>query len=72
MNDIFIRGLKLPPKVKGVTVIDNDSNFKIYINTLLSYETQERARIHELTHIIKDHFYDCEPVIHNEMEANAG
>ena len=72
MNDIFIRGLKLPPKVRGVTVIDKDSNFNVYINTQLSFETQEKAKKHELTHIIKDHFYDCEPVIHNEMEANAG
>lgn len=72
MNDIFIRGIKLPPRVRGVTVIDDNSDFNVYINTLLSYETQRKAKKHELMHILKDHFYDSEPVIYNEMEANAG
>lgn len=72
MQDIFIRGLELPAKVKGVTVIDNDSNFNIYINTLLCADIQRQAVRHELIHIKRDHFYDCEPVIYNELEASAG
>lgn len=72
MNDIFIRGIEFPITVKGVTVIDEDSDYNIYINTLLSTDTQEQTKIHELNHIFKDHFYDCNPVIYNELEANAG
>lgn len=71
MGDIFVRGLKLPYSVKGVTVLDNDGNFNVYINILLSYETQQRATAHEIRHIKKEHFYDYEPVVHNELEADA-
>ena len=71
MGDIFIRGIELPLTVKGVTVLDSDGNFNVYINILLSYATQQKATQHEIRHIKKDHFYDFEPVIHNELEANA-
>lgn len=71
MGDIFIRGIELPLTVKGVTVLDSDGNFNVYINILLSYATQQKATQHEIRHIKKEHFYDFEPVIHNELEANA-
>lgn len=38
---------------------------------LLSYDTQQKAAKHELKHITSEHFYDYEPVVHNELEANA-
>lgn len=71
MGDIFIRGIELPLTVKGVTVLDSDGNYNVYINILLSYDTQRKATKHEIKHIKKEHFYDFEPVIHNELEANA-
>ena len=58
LGDIFIRGIELPLTVKGVTVLDCDGNFNVYINILLSYETQRNATKHEIKHIKKDHFYD--------------
>lgn len=72
MGEIFIRGIKLPLTVKGVTVLDSDGNYNVYINIMLSNETQSKAVKHEITHIKKEHFYDFEPVVHNELEANAG
>ena len=72
MESIIVRGIELPPKIKGVTVIDGEGDYNVYINTLLSPDAQKRAQKHELTHIIKDHFYNYDPVIINEMEANAG
>jgi len=72
LGEIFIRGLKLPLTVKGVTVLDSDGNYNVYINIMLSNETQSKAVKHEITHIKKEHFYDYEPVMHNELEANAG
>ena len=72
MESIIVSGIELPPKIKGVTVIDGEGDYNVYINTLLSPEAQKRAQKHELTHIIKDHFYNYDPVIINEMEANAG
>lgn len=71
MGNIYIRGLPLPIKIKGVTVVDCDGNFNVYINTALSRDTQLKATEHELKHIKLDHFYDYEPVIVNELEANA-
>jgi hypothetical protein len=69
---VFIRGLELPLKVKGVTVLDNNGDYNVYINVLLSDDVQKRTTRHELIHIKKEHFYDFEPVVHNELEANAG
>lgn len=71
LGNIFVRGIELPLTVKGVTVLDNDGNFNVYINILLSYDTQCNATRHEIKHIKKEHFYDYEPVIVNELEANA-
>lgn len=72
MDNIFIRNLELPPTINGVTVLDNEGDYNVYINTLLSYDTQQKTAKHEIRHIMKEHFYDFEPVIHNELEANAG
>ena len=72
MGEVFIRGIKFPLTIEGATVLDADGNYNVYINTSLSYETQKRVVKHELTHIKKEHFYDFDPVIHNELEANAG
>lgn len=71
MNDVFIRGLGLPLKIKGVTVLDNNGDYNVYINVNLSYDVQKKATKHEIKHIKSEHFYDFNPVIHNELEANA-
>ena len=70
MGDIFIRGIQFPLTIEGATALDSDGNYNVYINTLLSEKTQKRTIRHELNHIRKEHFYDYEPVIHNELEAN--
>lgn len=69
MGDIFIRGLSLPGKVRGVTVEVQD-DFIVFINTNLCPETQQRAIQHEIKHIKSDHFYQDSPVVINELEAN--
>jgi putative component of toxin-antitoxin plasmid stabilization module len=72
MYDIFVRGIALPVKVKGVTTIDKDGNYNVYINNRLSDITQKKTIKHEINHIQLNHFEDFNPVIHNELEANAG
>lgn len=72
MDEIYIRGIEFPLKVKGVTVLDCNGDYNVYINKLLSDELQKKATKHEIRHIKKDHFYNFEPVIHNELEANVG
>lgn len=72
METIFIRGVELPPTIRGVTVTDSDGNYNVYINLLLSDEAKHKAVNHELIHIKNNHFENFDPVIVNELEANAG
>lgn len=55
--DYCIRYIDLPCKVNGTTVQDASGFYNVYINSRLSYEAQQRAIIHELTHIRRDDFY---------------
>ena len=32
MGEIFTRLIKLPPRIKGYTAIDDDGNYNIYLN----------------------------------------
>ena len=70
MNNIYIRGVALPGRVRGVTVKDDEDDYNVYINTQLCPETQRRAAAHEIKHIYQNHFYNYAPVIINELEAN--
>ncbi len=68
MGQIYIRGVDMPGRVRGVTVKIGD-DFFILINTCLCEKVQHNAIRHEIKHIKKDHFYDCEPVVINELQA---
>lgn len=57
MNDIFVRKVALPTKVKG-TVVVMDGDYIVLINDLLCEETQKEALRHELRHIKGEHLYD--------------
>ena len=67
MDEVFIRIVKIP--APGVTVLDEDGNYNVYINEELTYEEQQRVADHELEHIKRDHFYQDIPVIQCEDEA---
>lgn len=69
MGLIFIRSIKLPDKVKGVTVTDPNGDFNVYINTKLSQSEQMKTADHEIRHIELNHFDNLDPVIINELEA---
>lgn len=56
MNDYIIRYIALPYSVKGVTVMDKDGFYNIYINSQLSFEEQDKAIRHELEHINRADF----------------
>ena len=70
MDQIFIKGIALPGHVRGVTVMAPNDDFMVFINTNLCPETQQRAIAHEVRHIRQDHFYNEDPVIVNELEAD--
>lgn len=56
MNDYIVRYIDLPCTVKGVTVMDKDGFYNIYINSQLSFEEQKKAVHHELHHIAREDF----------------
>ena len=58
MNDYIVRYISLPCTVKGVTVMDKDGFYNIYINSQLSFEEQKKAIRHELQHIDREDFYN--------------
>lgn len=66
---IFTRLLALPYAVRAVTLPNDDGTFDIYINANLPDELRQKALDHELEHILKDHFYNDDPVWLNEEEA---
>lgn len=69
MPDYFVRLIRLPIKVEGVTVPNSDGSFSIYINELLCEEKRRDVLEHELRHIRAEHFYVDMPVEHMERQA---
>lgn len=67
MEDVIVRLMDLP--VPGVTVLDSDGNYNVYINARLSYEERKKTLAHELRHIKNDHFFDDRAVTIIEKEA---
>lgn len=43
--------------MKGVTAMDSDGFYNIYINSRLSYEEQKKAIAHEMKHIARGDFF---------------
>jgi hypothetical protein len=58
----FVRLIDLPTSVRGLTVLDNEGNYNVYLNSRLSYEMQENTYIHETAHIKNDDFYIQESI----------
>jgi len=54
--DFCVRYVDLPRKVHGMTVLDENGFYNVYINCLLSREMQRDAYDHELEHIRRDDF----------------
>lgn len=71
MSDIIIRLTMLPAKVNGVTVVDDNGDYNIYINSNLSGEALRRACKHELSHVAKNHHYEDGIIAVFEKEAQS-
>ena len=69
MDDIICRFIELPPRVNAVTVVDENGDFNIYVNSRLSTEEQRKAFSHEKRHIKKAHFHSLKSVEECEDEA---
>lgn len=59
MGDIFVRLVQLPTlRTYGLTQVDENHDYNVYIDERLSDETRLRTFLHELRHITCGHFRD--------------
>lgn len=72
MTDYYVQYIKLPYKVKGVTIPNDDGTFNIFINSIIPPDEQEKAYLHELHHIENDDFYNEIPASIIERIARSG
>ena len=71
MDDYIIRIVELPPHVGGLTIVDENGDYNIYLNSRLSDQGLCDAYDHEVRHIESGHFYDdTKTVEEKEEEAN--
>ena len=70
MGDILTRVIELPASVSAMTVVDENGDYNIYINAVLTREAADRALRHEMAHIRGGHFEADKPVAECEQEAN--
>lgn len=71
MDDIIVRLTRLPHKVEGMTSVDDEGDYNVYLNTDIGDEKQKKALRHELSHIAHNHFYDERAVEEDEAEADS-
>lgn len=62
MNDIYIRYVKLPITVRGITSEDENGDYNIYINSLMSSDQQQLTIDHEMKHIERNDFASDENI----------
>lgn len=62
MEETIVRLKDLPCGMNGMTILDSDGNYNVYINARLSVDDQRKAYQHELRHIRQDDFYNELPI----------
>lgn len=74
MNNKYIRLVKLPCRVKGMTVADADGNYNVYLNKNLTREAQVEALLHETEHIERDdlHSYKSVSFLEGRIKGKSG
>ncbi len=71
MNDIIIRLIPMPSRLKGLVKEDPDGDYNIYIREQDPIETQRETLLHELEHIRLGHLDGLKEVELCEAEAEA-
>lgn len=69
MEEIIVRFVELPSTVNGVTVVDENGDYNVYINVRLTDTAARETYRHETRHIKRNHFFDLDTVINNELDA---
>lgn len=57
MEDAIVRLVDMPTKIRGMTALDNDGNYNVYVNHKYDQVTQLEVLKHEMKHIKNNHFY---------------
>lgn len=55
LNDIYLYNISLPTKIKGLAYYTGEC-YVVYINSRISFEQQQKTTVHELIHILENHF----------------
>ena len=63
MDQINVRYIDLPAKIKGFVKTDSDGNYNVYINVNLGYYEQKKTLDHELKHIKNDDFFNTSDIL---------
>ncbi len=66
---MIIRKIDLPIDVNGLTVLDENGDYNVYLNPKLSYDSQATTFRHEVEHIKQGHFYRYEDIMALEEQA---
>ena len=70
-NEYNLRLIQLPLTIYGIVVLLNDDTYDVFINSAISSDMQEKALLHEITHIDSGHLYnDVDTVVFMEQEAS--
>lgn len=69
MDNVLIWELSFRSTVYGITVLDAEGDYNVYINSNLSPEKKQKALEHELRHIQCGHLYKCSTIEDDELEA---
>lgn len=72
MDAVIIRKIDLPVGINGLTVLDENGDYNIYINDRLSHDQQSVAFRHEVEHIRRGHFYSYDDLLLIEQLASHG
>jgi hypothetical protein len=67
---MIIRKIDLPIGVDGITVLDENGDYNVYINDRLSCDAQAAAFRHEVEHIRQGHFYTVDDILMLEERAS--
>ena len=51
LDEIVVRLITLPPRVRAFTMLDAQGDYNVYINEIMSYEQRLRSFAHEMRHI---------------------
>ena len=68
-EDVYYHFVCLPKGVNGITVVNPDNTYEVYINSNLCIKRQKEAVKHELKHIGYNHFHICETINAIEFKA---